>query len=79
MIVLIILQIRQDDKNVLKSLHRIEKEPQINKAFIIKSAIEFLICLTAISFVGVLLPLVFISLGNCSELYEGVPLYIRWP
>ncbi len=33
MIVLIIVQIMQDDKNVLKSLHRIEKEPQINKAF----------------------------------------------
>ncbi len=25
----------QDDKNVFKSLQRIEKEPQINKAFII--------------------------------------------
>ncbi len=55
----------QDDKNIFKSLHRIPN-------------IVFLISVKAIQFVGVLLPLMFISLGNCSELYEGVPPYIRW-
>ncbi len=57
MIVLIFSQIMQDDKNVFKSLHRIPN-------------IVFLISVKAIQFVGVLLPLMFISLEiavNCMK------------
>ncbi len=55
----------QDDKNVFKSLHRIPN-------------IVFLISVKAIQFVGVFIATNVHFTWNCSELYEGVPLYIRW-